>query len=152
MNFLGNIDVKADNKGRLFIPAQYRKQLEKEEETSLVMRIDRVLHCAEFFPMSVWEEMDKDLKSRLNIKWDKKDQMLYRQFVSQVEVLDIDSSGRILLKKEYCEVLGITTDARFVGVSDHFEVWNGKTLDESLLTPEDFEKLMQEKMGNNPTQ
>lgn len=147
MNFLGNIDVKADNKGRIFVPAQYRKQLEKEEETSLVLRVNRVLHCAEIFPMSVWEEMDREFKSRLNM-WDAKDKMLYRQFSSQVEVIDIDSSGRILLKKEHCEVIGISTDARFVGVSDHFEVWNGSTLDGSLLSAEEFEKLMQEKMGN----
>ncbi len=149
MNFLGNIDVKADNKGRIFVPAQYRKQLEKEDESSLVMRIDRVLRCAEFFPMSVWEEMDKEFKSKLNM-WDKNDKMLYRQFIAQVEVIDIDSSGRILLKKEHCETLNITTDARFVGVSDHFEVWNSDNLEQSLHSPEEFERLMQEKMGNSP--
>ncbi|MBR6103746.1 MAG: cell division/cell wall cluster transcriptional repressor MraZ [Paludibacteraceae bacterium] len=151
MNFLGNIDVKADNKGRLFVPAQYRKQLERENESSLVMRINRVLRCAEFFPMSVWEEMDKEFKSKLNM-WDAKDKMLYRQFISQVEVMEMDASGRILLKKEHCETIGITTDARFVGVSDHFEVWNGDSLDQSLYSPEEFEKLMQEKMGNTTVQ
>lgn len=149
MNFLGNIDVKADNKGRIFVPAQYRKQLDKEDESSLVMHVNRVLHCAEIYPMSVWEEMDKEFRSKLNM-WDAKDKMLYRQFSSQVEVVEMDSSGRILLKKEHCEAIGISTDARFVGVSDHFEVWNGETLDNSLLTPEDFDKLMQEKMGNSP--
>lgn len=147
MNFLGNIDVKADNKGRIFVPAQYRKQLEKEEDSSLVMRINRVLRCAEFFPMSVWEEKDQQLKSKLNM-WDKKDLMLYRQFTSQVEVVEMDASGRILLRKEHCETLGITTDARFVGVSDHFEVWSANCLDNALYSPEDFEKLLQEKMGN----
>lgn len=147
MRFLGEIEAKADNKGRVFIPAAYRKQLEKEDESSLVMRVDSISRCAKFYPLSVWEKMDEEFRSKLNL-WDKNDQKLYRQFTAKVEQMDMDSSGRILLQKKHCETLGIEDTVLFIGVGDHFEVWNKCVYDDSLLDDEDFEKALQEKMGN----
>ena len=38
IRFLGNIEVRADAKGRVFIPATFRKQLQAASEERLIMR------------------------------------------------------------------------------------------------------------------
>ena len=38
IQFLGNIEAKADAKGRVFIPATFRKQLQAASEERLVLR------------------------------------------------------------------------------------------------------------------
>ncbi|HBX19122.1 MAG TPA: cell division/cell wall cluster transcriptional repressor MraZ, partial [Porphyromonadaceae bacterium] len=40
LQFLGNIEAKTDAKGRIFIPAIFRKRLQSEGEEFLVLRKD----------------------------------------------------------------------------------------------------------------
>ncbi|MCT6632051.1 cell division/cell wall cluster transcriptional repressor MraZ, partial [Staphylococcus aureus] len=66
--FLGNIEAKADIKGRLFIPALFRKQLQAASEERLIMRKDTFQECLVLYPESVWNEELNELRGRLN-KW-----------------------------------------------------------------------------------
>ncbi len=146
--FLSNIEAKADNKGRLFVPALYRKSLEEWEETaSLYLEIDAVSKCVKLYPESVWRKLDEEFKSKLNL-WDKRDLNLYRQFTSRVELVDLDSSGRVLIQKKHLEKIEVETEALFVGVGYYFEVWNKDNFEKSLYEEVDFDKAMHEKMGN----
>ena len=45
IRFLGNIEVRADAKGRVFIPATFRKQLQAASEERLIMRKDVFQDC-----------------------------------------------------------------------------------------------------------
>ena len=45
IQFLGNIEAKADAKGRVFIPATFRKQLQAASEERLVLRKDVYQDC-----------------------------------------------------------------------------------------------------------
>ena len=50
MRFLGNIEAKADSKGRVFLPAVFRKEIQQAEEVRLVMRKDVFEDCLVLFP------------------------------------------------------------------------------------------------------
>ena len=121
--FLGNIDAKADNKGRLFVPALYRKSLEKVGETSFGLRMDHINKCVKIYQESVWVKLDEEFTSKLKL-WDQKDLLLYRQFTAGVESVERDSSGRILIQKRHLTLSGVESEALFVGVGNYFEVWN----------------------------
>ena len=88
IRFLGNIEVRADAKGRVFIPATFRKQLQAASEERLIMRKDVFQDCLTLYPESVWNEELNELRSRLN-KWNSKHQLIFRQFVSDVEVVTL---------------------------------------------------------------
>lgn len=45
MRFLGNIEAKADDKGRVFLPAQFRKALLTAGDETLVVRMDVFQSC-----------------------------------------------------------------------------------------------------------
>lgn len=45
IRFLGNIEAKTDAKGRVFIPAGFRKQLQAASEERLVLRKDVFQDC-----------------------------------------------------------------------------------------------------------
>ena len=82
IRFLGNIEAKADAKGRVFIPATFRKQLQIASEEKLIMRKDVFQDCLTLYPESVWNEELNELRSRLN-KWNSKHQLIFRQFDSR---------------------------------------------------------------------
>ena len=102
IQFLGNIEAKVDAKGRVFIPATFRKQLQAASEERLVLRKDVYQDCLVLYPESVWFATQNQLRCRLN-KWNAKQQMIFRQFVSDAEVMPPDGNGRILLQNVTCK-------------------------------------------------
>ena len=111
--FLGNIEAKTDAKGRVFIPATFRKQLQAASEESLVLRKDVFQDCLVLYPESVWFRTQNELRCRLN-KWDARQQAVFRQFVSDAEVVVPDANGRILIPRRYLQMAGIRGDVRFI--------------------------------------
>jgi MraZ protein len=48
--FVGNIDGRLDEKGRIFVPAAYRKILAENGSKRIVMRRDTDNECLMFYP------------------------------------------------------------------------------------------------------
>lgn len=128
MRFVGDYTAKTDAKGRVFLPAIFRRQLDGMDEEALILRKDVFQKCLVLYPMSVWNAQVDDLQSRLN-PWDRKDQMMLRQFVADAEQVELDSQGRILLSKNKLQYAGITSEVRFLAVVDRIEIWSKDALD-----------------------
>ena len=77
IRFLGNIEAKTDAKGRVFIPATFRKQLQGEGEERLVLRKDVFQDCLVLYPESVWFATQEQLRQRLS-KWNARQQAVFR--------------------------------------------------------------------------
>ncbi len=143
--FLGNIEAKVDAKGRVFVPAAFRKLLQLQGEDWLVLRKDIFQDCLVLYPGSVWEKEIEILRSKLN-KWNKTEQQVFRQFVLDAERLELDGSGRILISKRYLELVEIDAHVRFLGVDNTIEVWAKDKLDNPLMEPGDFAQEIQKLM------
>ena len=146
MRFLGNSEAKIDVKGRLFLPAVFRKQLQSTAEECLIMRKDTYQSCLVLYPESVWNNQMNELRSRLNL-WTPKHQMIFRQFVSDVEIITLDSNGRFLIPKRYLKLANIEQEVRFIGMDDTIEIWPKETAEKPFMAPEDFEKELAEIMS-----
>ena len=146
MRFLGNSGAKTDAKGRVFLPAIFRKQLQTAAEECLIMRKDTYQDCLVLYPESAWNEQMNELRERLN-RWDPTHQMVFRQFVSDVEIITLDANGRFLIPKRYLKMAHIEQDVRFIGMDNTIEIWSKETADKPFMTPEAFEKELQKIMG-----
>lgn len=82
--FIGKYEAKADNKGRVFIPANYRKLLAEGERDRVVMRRDAHNDCLVIYPLSAWNAKVEALKTNLD-EWNPEDELLLMQFVSEAE-------------------------------------------------------------------
>jgi len=122
MRFLGNIIGKTDSKGRVFLPASFRKTLQGAGDERLVLRKDVFQSCLVIYPESVWNEQMDTLRQRLN-RWNAAHQQIFRQFVSDAEVLQLDASGRLLIPKRYLKLADIKQEVKFIGMGDTIELW-----------------------------
>lgn len=66
MRFVGDYTAKTDAKGRVFLPAIFRRQLDGMDEEALILRKDVFQKCLVLYPMSVWNAQVDDLQSRLS--------------------------------------------------------------------------------------
>ena len=145
MRFLGNIEAKTDAKGRAFLPAVFRKVLQASGEDILVLRRDVFQPCLVLYPESVWNERLDMLKQQLR-QWKPVHQQMFRQFVSEAEVVTLDGNGRFLISKRLQRAAGISQDIQFIGMDDTIEIWSPQDLKQTLKTDEEFghefEKIM----------
>ena len=148
MRFLGNIEAKTDVKGRVFLPSAFRKQMQSASEGSLIMRKDTYQNCLVLYPENVWNEQMNELRNRLN-RWNAKHQMLFRQFVADVEIVTLDGNGRFLIPKRYLKLANIDQEVRFIGMDDTIEIWAKETLEQPFMDIELFGKELEGIMGNN---
>ncbi len=147
MRFIGNIEAKVDAKGRVFLPASFRKALNQEESAELVLRKDVFQPCLVIYPRAAWDEQTNQVRNRLS-RWNKEEQMIYRQFVSDVEELELDANGRFLLPKRYLKLAGILQAVKFIGMGDSIEIWSNDEPQKPFIEPEQFGKALEQLMSN----
>jgi len=135
MRFLGNIEARTDTKGRAFLPSTFRKVLMASGEESLVLRQDIFEKCLVIYPETVWNREMDEMRSRLS-RWDRRQQMVYRSFVSGVTSLAVDAKQ----------------DIRFVGMGDTIEVWANETGDSPFMAAEEFGQTLEQMMAPDHTQ
>jgi len=131
MRFTGDYLVKTDAKGRIFLPAAFRKILDQNNESRMILRPDLFQRCLVLYPESLWNDMLNTLRARLN-RWNGEHQKILRSFVAEAEMIELDGNGRFLLSKRKLQFASIKQDVRLLAVDDHIEVWDKDTCEAAL--------------------
>ena len=150
MRFLGNIEARIDAKGRAFLPSTFRKVLQASGSESLVLRKDIFQPCLVLYPESVWNEQMDALRARLN-RYNAQHQRIFRQFVSEAEVVTLDGNGRFLISKRLLKVAEIEQDIQFIGLDNTIELWAPERLKQTMKTEEEFGIEFENMMNNGET-
>jgi len=106
------------------------------------MRKDVFQDCLVLYPESVWNEQMDALRQRLS-RWNKTQQQVFRQYVSEVEQVTLDANGRFLLPKRYLNMVGIDKDIRFIGMGDTIELWAAEKTDKPFLEAGEFGQALE---------
>ncbi len=92
------------------------------------------------------------LRNRLS-RWNATHQQLFRQYVSDVELVTLDGNGRFLIPKRYMAMAQISQSIRFLGMGDTIEIWSEANTQQPFVAPNDFgpaiEALMAMPEGEN---
>jgi MraZ protein len=139
---MGHAPATVDDKGRLKVPANFRKIIEEKYGKDVFitsMDGERAL----VYPLPVWFDFQGRL-SRVPSTSQAKSKLLERvNYFGQVSA--IDAQGRVLVPGILREVAGIASDVVVIGNQDHLIVWNDQRITRRLtdtpLTPEDFKEL-----------
>ena len=146
--FIGNIEARLDEKGRIFVPASYRKILAESESKRIVMRRDTDNECLMFYPEHIWNEKVEQMRQVLD-EWDPEDQLLLMQFMADAEFLEPDGQGRILLQKKNLETVGAQDDVLFVGMLNRFALWTPENFANKRLSQAELAARLRSKMKKN---
>lgn len=129
--FLGTFNHKLDAKGRLMIPAKFRKEI-KGDELYLLRGFEG---CVSIYTKESFEAYTAELQKYSF--HNKNDRTFIRLVLSSVVELEIDKVGRLLLPKATIDTYKIEEEVVVVGINDHFEIWNLGTWNAYLGENED---------------
>ena len=131
----GNIEGKLDSKGRAFLPASFRHQL--DGCTSFYLRKDVFQNCLVLYPESSWEETVSVLRQRLS-PWNKREDQIFRQFVAEADYIELEENGRMLLPKRHLNNLEFKGGIKFLGKITTIEIWPIDKVEETFVSDGDF--------------
>ena len=146
--FIGTIDAKTDAKGRVFVPAVFRKILQSSGESRLILRKDVYQDCLVLCPEKTWKEELNKLREQLN-EWNDEEQNTYRMISLHVEILELDSSGRILIPKKYLQMTNISNTVCFIGMNKTIEIWSPDQLAKAMMSAEDLKSQVKKLLGGS---
>ena len=128
--FRGEAENKVDSKGRVSIPAAFRRILEEGDPdwssglnpNLVIVYGRRNRKCLEGYSIGSIEIVD-NLVSNLP-RYSKEREILERLLNSQSIYIQLDENGRIILPLKLRKLVEIQTTAVFVGMGEKFQIWN----------------------------
>ena len=148
INLIGTYECTVDNKGRIMIPTQLKKQLDGFTTEPFILKRSVFQNCLELFPYSEWKLM-MDKVNKLN-RFVKKNNDFIRMYTAGVKSIDLDSTGRILVPKDLIAISKLTKNVVLSSSINIIEIWDKDEYEKSINDPKvDFAKLTEEVMGND---
>ena len=140
--FRGNHPTRVDEKGRLKVPAEFKRVIdEKYGAQFYITSLDGKV--AQVYPFEEWERIEQKLSALPTFNPTKK------KFLSRVnyygQVVEMDGQGRLLIPQLLRDSAEIKGDVAVTGNLSYLEVRNlqlyRKEIEEQAFTPEDEQTL-----------
>lgn len=134
--FRGSEEVKVDAKGRVSIPAKFRRVFEQcdpdwqpgSRPQLVIVYGSRKQNHLRLFTMEAIEEIDRGI-ARMR-RGSPERTVLETMMNGQSEEAEIDNDGRLLLPLKLREKIGLDDRAFFMASGDYLKVWKPEIYDE----------------------
>ena len=162
--FRGESQHKVDSKGRVSIPALFRRVLEAgDPEWTEGLRPQLVIvygdhrrKYLECYTIEAIDEVDEKISNMPRGTMERR--MLERLIHGQSYPTEVDNDGRLVLPQKLRDKIGLENEAFFIASGDTFQIWKPETYESEELAkteawldelPEDFDPLsLLEKSGD----
>lgn len=127
--FRGESVHKVDGKGRVSIPAAFRRVLEEGDpdweagaNPNLVLVYGRPgKRCLEGYSLKMIDEVDEMIAELP--RFSREREALERMINTQSIYAQVDENGRMVLPAKLRESIGVKGEATFAGMGDKFQIW-----------------------------
>lgn len=130
-----------DEKGRVLIPAKFRKDNEDLIEKGFYLKQSTDFPCLELFPSETWFEYMKILNGMGAFN---KTVIAYKtKFLANVKQVTLDKTNRILISKDLLNVCSIGKEIKMVPLTDRYQIWDSEMYQQHLasLAEDDFTEI-----------
>ncbi|TKZ21801.1 division/cell wall cluster transcriptional repressor MraZ [Shimia litoralis] len=155
--FRGESHHKVDAKGRVSIPASFRRVLESGDPNwqsgsnpeLVIVYGDHRRSYLECYTMQAIDEVDDQIASLPRGSMERK--MLQRLFHGQSFPTNVDETGRLVLPAKLRQKIDLDGEAFFIAAGDTFQIWKPETYEQDELAkteewlddlPDDFDPLI----------
>ena len=141
--FIGDYTCKLDAKGRVMLPAAFKKQLGGGNAERFVIKRDVFEKCLVMYPMDEWERQSKIIRKKTN-PYNRAHNAFLRKFFKGTAEVVLDANNRIVFPKRLLEELEIDKEIVMAGQNGKIEVWGKDTYEAVDLSDEDFANMAED--------
>lgn len=133
--FRGESHHKVDSKGRVSIPASFRRVLERGDPNwqsgsnpeLVIVYGDHRRQYLECYTMNAIDDVDDRIDALPRGSMERK--MLQRLYHGQSIVTSVDETGRLVLPQKLRHKIELSGEAFFIAAGDTFQIWKPETYD-----------------------
>lgn len=130
------------------LPAALKKQLSPVLQKGFVLKRAVFQPCIELYPMAQWEALMQKV-NKLN-RFKKKNNDFIRRFTAGVKMIEVDTTGRLLLPKDLLAFSNISKNIVVSSAIDIIEIWDKDNYEQAIDDATgDFAELAEEVMGQD---
>ncbi|MBW4027129.1 division/cell wall cluster transcriptional repressor MraZ [Acidipila rosea] len=141
--FRGNHPTRVDDKGRLKLPAEFKRRIDEVYKGSQFYITSTDGRVAQIYPLQEWEKIEQKLAAIPGMNPAKKKYLDRVNYYGQMA--EMDAQGRLLLPQILRESAKVTADVVVFGMQTYLEVANHEAfkqnMDDNPLTAEDAQAL-----------
>ncbi len=123
--FRGRYEHNVDPKGRLALPAAFKKVLAGQDEGQLVVTTHICSPCLVAYPLAEWKAFEARFAALP--QFDENVMTMRRLYVGSAMDCGLDKNGRLLLPPVLRAHAGIEREAMWVGAMNTMEIWTPQT-------------------------
>jgi MraZ protein len=147
--FIGSYTYSVDVKGRISIPAKYKKCLNQEANETFVMTRG-IVQCIDVYPHDYWTKMIEPRIDQLD-EFDIDESAFKRLLLELADESTLDQQSRLLVPKKLLEFAGIVKDVFVLGQNNKIEFWNPEIYEaHKNEIPKPFPELAKQVMRPKP--
>jgi len=142
VKFIGEYNVKVDDKGRVIFPAAFKSIMPADESMKFVIRKDIYADCLEMYAEKEWDRQSELVKSRLNITFNESHARFWRAYMHNSTIVEPDAKlGRFSIPKKLLELIGVTKEVVFSGNDHKIEIWAKENFESGIISNEEFTSI-----------
>lgn len=139
IEFIGEYNVKVDDKGRIVFPAAFKNIMPADNQVKFIVRKDNFANCLEMFTISEWQRQSEEVRSKLNPAFNENHAKFWRAYMHNCAVVEPDAKlGRISIPKKLLELIGVNKEVVFSGNDYKIEIWAKENFESGIISNEEF--------------
>lgn len=119
--FWGSFSATLDTKGRINVPAKFRKNLREDDDDTLILIRSRE-RCIALYPQTAWRDTIDELKAKVDSQ--REFGIVSRRLMFQASEQRIDKQGRVTLSAPLIDYAGLNGEIMIVGYENKIEIWD----------------------------
>ena len=128
------------------VPSVLKKQMSSALQDGFVIKRAVFQTCLELYPMAEWNALMAKVNTLNRFK--KKNNDFIRVFTAGVRVVELDSTGRLLIPKDLLGLSEIQKEVVLASAVNIIEIWDKKNYEKAINDAiSDFADLAEEVMG-----
>ena len=147
IEFAGTYNATIDDKGRIVLPASFKKELGDLALEPLV--VEKNLHkaCLDIHPEKNWRKRVEDFKSVLD-PFDEDDDKLLQFFYQNFVKVTMAPNGRINIPTGYLEYATLDKGAEFIGMGESIRLLSAEKSAVPEMSRQEFLLKLKQKRHN----
>lgn len=149
VRFSARYNALIDDKGRVVLPAAFKKAMGDLAEEPLVVEKDIYKECLNIFPEKYWNQRLDAIEKQLN-QFDEEDDDLLADLYENYTTVTLAPNGRINIPSDFLDHAVIRRDVVLVGKGKSIRMWDEEKYNEAKKVRKPLRDMFRERLGNNP--
>ena len=148
--FIGGFTCKVDVKGRVALPATFKKQMPEAAKDKFIIKKDIYEKCLVLYPMDEWQQQNEFIKANLN-SYNEEHNRFLREFYKDTAEVEMDNNNRFVIPQRLLTLAEIDkeNEVYMAGQLGKIELWSPALYNGTSEKISNFGELASKILGGN---